>query len=988
MYGVLGTMRLCGLAISLLVAVVVRAAQLPEFGVGWGFAYSQSNVWKWLDYLGHPSHVRVFFHPFVESTEPANNTADWRSFVSNSWNDSRAAQYGDQFGKSLAGGLVDSFDAYRAAVEDLRGRARLKGDTPATTWIAEIHPAVDWAKLFWPLSTEAIGATLKQGGVPEEYLPRLRARGIEVVGIFDLDCRELAFKATTPGESGYFEERWEQYRVMYLGGLWLSEQGVVDVELYNEPDKDWACLDQTRWIETAQINSEALQDAAADLGRPRPTLIAPSTAASFSTEYGESIFGFMNLPFGAKVDVPAFTLFDSYAWHGYGDGNKCIGRGKVDDYCVPNGHKLSTKQDLAVSKLAALGYPKMPTYISEFNCFTFRAAEELSGHVFDMPETAACVGAMIGGLLVGDNVPTSMSLHKLVQNRVPSTASGVGKNGVLFAQTSEPPFDIGGSTKAFEVYRLILNRLTSGDNQEIVRIRSPSHRLDEASSSRKGTTGWGLRHTGGRMLSIFLSHQDYKKAGKVLIDMEYLGVPPGSTISVNAVTYWNHGCITGLIGSGRGELDKVVEATYGVELPKVGFLELVVPLVSSRVVSIPASEACAVDPVRRYSDDSSDEFAVTMDPAENQTPRAILLNFNNLPPGRSTLRAILRLFVRRRGGVNNREQLTVLGFRSEGADWSRMDWDMAGIFKKNYASSDQPTIKDNIIDWDSDVQILGSVTMPNDELVADQGGLHVALDVTKAVEQEITSFALVRNIRYDAGGGLERDIPGGLHTFAGRQPGLGPNFHISDESARPQLLIMTETDDPIQPFPSRPPPPPPPFPESCAEKLDGYFHLQGTPRSCVKKGLYLSYSLKSKTKRVSIKRHQWDPKKSRFPTRSMWKIRVAQPGLYKGGFQSTIWARNRKSAKSYLASSTSSKIRVGRLQDALLRIVPVPKYKRCDRVTLVSEARLAAGRPAYLEIDAACSKLRWGLRRSKGDGYQNFWLKAAVRPDGRPTAST
>ena len=220
---------MCTLLFLLALAAHAVAKTVPEFGVGFGFDYLDSNLFYWFDYLG-PRSARIFAHPFISSSEGKKNTADWRTFVSNSWDPYRNARYGNQFGVSFAGVPVGSLGAYRAAVDDLRARARGKGETPATTWIAQSHPAVYWEQLFWPLSQPATGVMLMQTGVPEEYLPKLRARGVKVVAVYDLDCSELAFESTDGRDPAYYEERWEQYRLMYLGGLWMAEQGIVDVD--------------------------------------------------------------------------------------------------------------------------------------------------------------------------------------------------------------------------------------------------------------------------------------------------------------------------------------------------------------------------------------------------------------------------------------------------------------------------------------------------------------------------------------------------------------------------------------------------------------------------------------------------------------------------------------------------------------------------------------------------------------------------------------
>jgi len=942
------------------------AKTLPEFGVGFGFDYKDSNLFHWFDYLG-PRSARIFLHPFISSGEAKTTTADWRAFVSNAWDPYMNARYGNQFGVSFAGVRVDSLEAYRAAVDDLRARARGKGETPATTWIAESHPAVYWEQLFWPLSRPATGVMLMQTGVPEEYLPKLRARGVKVVAVYDLDCIELAFESTDGRDPAYYEERWEQYRLMYLGGLWMAEQGIVDIELYNEPDKDRCIRDEATYVETMQINSAAFREAAADLGRPVPTLIAPSTATTFSTKFGSSLFPVMRKRFGDDDDDPGFTLFDAYSYHAYGDGGKCGKLGRVDERCVPNGHKLRTKQDRAVDELAAHGAAGMDTHVTEFNCFTFRAAEMLRGHVFDREETAACVGAQIGSLMVRSNIPTSMSLHKLVQNKV-NTDSGVGKNGVLFAQTDEPPFDVGGSTKAFEVYRLILNRVGAGS--EIVRVPSPSHTFDQVADR---VIAWGVKHAGGRMLSIFVSNQgEGDEQGPLVIDFKALGVPAGETLTMLTPDqkadnfhrdYWDRGV--------RGV--QIVNQTQQIPNWKYFyFYEAVVPLVPTRLVSVDASAACAVDPERRYSDDSVCDFGVTMDPSPRPPcdfpspwtplPRAALVHFDktSIPDSSKIVRALLNLYLVGTSDWYANEVLTVVGFRSRVNDWTEMSWDAAGIFKRGYRPSSPRTVKDNIIDWSGpgDPQIVaGQVKIAHAEVVNDVGGVFVQVDVTKAiVDQGFDSFAIVRMVRYDKSGEgsstLPGDTPMGFMSFAGTKA------TDNRKNPRPRLLISVESDEPAPPYPPAPAPATPPG-TRC--EYPTRVTLQPRNAMCRKKGLYMTHSLSSKNTGIFLK-----TKRRARGDRRLWKPRIGGVNA-KGGYAGTIFAAGRKTKQSYLA--TGRKPVLGEKGDGLLRIVP---SRRCDNVTLVSESRMRRRQPAYLRVDCNCGRLKWGR---KNDPCNTFWMK-------------
>lgn len=961
------------LVLLLALAAHTVAKTVPELGIGLGFAYGDSNVLHWLDYLGPPQSARVFVHTFIESRTPSNNTADWRTFVSNSWDADRATRYGDQFGVSFAGAPVDSLDGFQAAVEDLRSRARGKGDTPTTSWIAQSHPDVMWGQLFWPLSTSATGVMLMQTGVPEDYLPKLRQRDIKVVGIWDLDCSELAFETIDTSDPAYYRERWEQYRLIYLGGLWMSEQGIVDIELYNEPDKDSCINDEKMYVETMQINSAAFRDAAADLGRQAPKLIAPSTAATFSTRFGSSLFPVMHKKFGNEMDDPSFSLFDAYSYHAYGDGAACTQLGKVDERCMPNGHALRTKQDRAVSELAAHGAASMETHVTEFNCFTFRAAEELEGHVFDRPETAACVGAQIGSLMVRSNIPTSMSLHKLVQNRV-NTPSGVGKNGVLFAQTDKPPFDISGSTRAFEVFRLITKRVINRDGgAEIVKIPSPSHSFDRVADR---VIAWGLKHTGGRVLSIFISNQGDDEES-LMIDFKALGVPPGEYLTMNEPDQRaGHNVERGILGI------QITNQTQGI--PKIYFLEAVVPLVTTRLVTVSATAACGVDAERRYSDDTVCGLGVTMDPspkmkvpglAESEwgcrfpdppwspLPRAALVHFDRaaIPDPNTIVRALLKLYLIDTSYWNENEVLTVIGFKSRVSDWSEMTWDAAGVFKRGYRPSTPRTVKDNIIDWSGPGEphvVAGQVKLANTEIISDLGGIFVQVDVTEAiVDRGLDSFAIVRMVRFDESGEgsskLPQDIPTGFVSFAGTKKML-------DRSESPRLLISVETNDPVPPYPPAPTPTPPPT-ASCS--YASRVTLQPRNAMCRKKGLYLTHSLSSKDTKLYLK-----SKTRAVGDRRAWKPKIVKANV-KGGYQATIFAAGRKTKKSYLATGRTPVL--GEKSDTLIRIVP---YNRCDNVTLVSESRMRRGQPAYLRVDCNCGGLKWGRKK---DLCNTFTIKAA-----------
>jgi len=425
------------------------------------------------------------------------------------------------------------------------------------------------------------------------------------------------------------------------------------------------------------------------------------------------------------------------------------------------------------------------------------------------------------------------------------------------------------------------------------------------------------------------------------------------------------------------------------QIPKEYFYEAVVPLVPTRLVSVDASAACAVDPERRYSDDSVCDFGVTMDPSPGTKsasslgswvglptasacdfppspwtplPRAALVHFDktSIPDSSKIVRALLKLYLVGTSDWYHNEVLTVVGFRSRVNDWTEMSWDAAGIFKRGYRPSSPRTVKDNIIDWSGpgDPQIVaGQVKIAHAEIVNDIGGVFVQVDVTRAiVDQGFDSFAIVRMVRYDESGqgssALPRDTPMGFVSFAGTK--------ATDNRENPRLLISVESDEPAPPYPPAPAPAPA-TPPGTRCTYPTRVTLQPRNAMCLKKGLYMTHSLSSKNTRVFLK-----TKRRASGDRRLWKPSIGGVNA-KGGYAGTIFAAGRKTKQSYLA--TGRKPVLGEKGDGLLRIVP---SERCDNVTLVSESRMRRRQPAYLRVDCDCRRLKWGR---KNDPCNTFWMK-------------
>jgi hypothetical protein len=506
-------------------------------------------VWTWLSYLG-VTQVRHFVDPTTVSTSPSANTANWRAFASHTNQSGRFKLYGDQFGRSFGGDLVVDSAAWSTAVAQLR-RGWADSGRPFFAWL-EAHKPVNWGVLLRTLNTTSPTSSLlggcrpacceplqcmrsrdsvgtpflfahlpppckasgpqqrlappsaaahpaapaparraAQNGNAEYIFTQLRRRGYATTALWDIRCNKLRYTSLDPADPEYWRERWETYRLFYIGGQWLARHGVGSVELYNEPNRD-ACTDAARFADDVRIRSAAVQDAYLDAtrGELAPTIIAPTVSAGWEDVFSPVIMQNMHRPFPRDQDTDAWTLAEGFSFHKYGSfsaaatpsGAPCDA---FSGACRPErGYGLRALYDRAVLRIAQAGQ-YMPAGVSvtgeadsptfcccffallwgslqaasasrptlcvlpflfpraEFNCYTASVADSL-GHPFfvdrnvmDSPLSGACIAAQVAGAFstpypAGAAGPTTLTAFKFAQTRSPSATSPskVIKNGL------------------------------------------------------------------------------------------------------------------------------------------------------------------------------------------------------------------------------------------------------------------------------------------------------------------------------------------------------------------------------------------------------------------------------------------------------------------------------------------------------------------------------------------------------------------------------
>lgn len=308
---------------------------------------------------------------------------------------------------------------------------------------------------------------MKQLGNPEYILKNLDEKGYKIQAIWDFGCATVEYLSLDPNDPEYWRERWETYRLMYLGGRWMSEHNVSLVELYNEPDRD-DCMDAERWRDDMRIRSQALQDAYADKNLQVPTIIGPTTATGWKEEISGTTIEWMHRPFPLNNENRTWNAVNAYSFHKYGQHSSASCSTFSSSCKNIVGYGLKKNYDYARQRLDEVDDKNMPIWITEFNCYTAAEAGKeghayFEGkHVMDYPNAASCISAQIASLVIRPNGPSILSLHKSAQNLVNGNPSNRGKNGIWYANAESEPFHVTDTTKAAEAYRLIVSRSQGG----------------------------------------------------------------------------------------------------------------------------------------------------------------------------------------------------------------------------------------------------------------------------------------------------------------------------------------------------------------------------------------------------------------------------------------------------------------------------------------------------------------------------------------------
>lgn len=332
----------------------------------------------------------------------------------------------------------------------LSRRAALRADPLNTNYIN------------WPYLTDRYQLTREHGSntlEPYYTCASLRRLGIEIL------VNITAGQGTFPiADANDWAGKWELWQHFYAQAFYLGREfGAQRYQMFNEPNHSSAGgLTQADFIQRLQLVSDAVQCALTEVNQLYdrslvPRLVAPVTAGSATSPYaswGRPVVTHRHTNFLGQHD-PNFWLVHQYDYHEY------------NSTPVTFGANLASLHSLLAADMAP--EPRLPTSISEFNVHTAATFNTLS-ETLDSPSKYARFGAIVANL--ANNACNELYCFKFSQTLYSSTVP-FKKNGMHFVDNTNAPFNIGGVTKAGEVYRLF-NKAAAPGRQRLNVIKEPA----------------------------------------------------------------------------------------------------------------------------------------------------------------------------------------------------------------------------------------------------------------------------------------------------------------------------------------------------------------------------------------------------------------------------------------------------------------------------------------------------------------------------------
>jgi VCBS repeat-containing protein len=313
-----------------------------------------------------------------------------------------------------------------------------------------LNPAyINWSYFSNRYETVDLGASGNNHLKVNYAFREMRKLGVQI-------CAQITGSASRFPISGDTDwpNKWEFWQHYYAQAFYLARTfDVQRYQMYNEPDAVPVANDD--FLRRLQLASDAMQSAIADVnalyGKSlTPMMLAPvnaGTAISDTTQLGGVAITNRHVNFLGVTDTNWLNL-QKYDYHQYSGGSSGFG------------NDLNSLNNYLTTAMSP--EPRFKTSISEFNTHTGATFDTMT-ETLDTPTEYASFGGICTALM--SNLCSELYVFKFSQTARSGGTYPVAKNATHYVDNNNSPYNIGGITKAGEVYRLFNKAFATGRNR-------------------------------------------------------------------------------------------------------------------------------------------------------------------------------------------------------------------------------------------------------------------------------------------------------------------------------------------------------------------------------------------------------------------------------------------------------------------------------------------------------------------------------------------
>ena len=619
---------------------------------------------------------------------------------------------------------------------------------------------INWRHHIDRLMYRNLGEVYPNNCYIDYQMRELKRMDMAVLANLHIHAKLFVFQDGPKGEKNW-ADRWEFWVHNYALAYWAAKNYDTEMYLpYNEPDHRFSdAMSQAEFIERLRLASDAIQSACADVNARygkslKPNIVAPTLTGGESKfhanttnssnrddekGWGELCIDNLHTDLFGRPD-PSFTLFHTYNFHSYNRNGKSFGEQ------IPNVRRLIADYT---------GGRTMPIWITEFNAWMARTFAE-KGETLDTPVTFTKLASQLA--YANEEGPEGLFVFKFGMTASDQGAAyATKKNGTHHVANFDEPYNVGGSSKGAEAFRLYARNFKDGRLRYGTTV-TPSDEFRPVTSCFDPASNSYYIYAVNRT----------ETAVDLRINMSAWDVAPGTLVTVEEVSARYHDEIS--------QIAKVSnDGTIDVNQPDYSVLLLTVSKGGVRKrIQIAATEDTTViaGKLREKNFGRGKTLDISHDSAGPDACRAAYMKFSLKGVDLSKIgQAVLELTGSAAGERRSDPQiLHVYGIM--GDDWNESDltWasapDLADPVDKN-GDGKMASIADNFVKHNrNEAHIAGHITVQGSK------PMKYRVDVTDFVSEQhddTLTFMIVREVR------LQDDVSDGAIARLASKEGGGGN---------------------------------------------------------------------------------------------------------------------------------------------------------------------------------------------------------------------